>query len=128
VNGRLDGKRAGEIWTALGTAPCASQLDVNGRGWLQLFTASGERDARGMVEHGREALARSGEAGAATEYALIATVAGLACLDRGREALAWIDQGARRWARPGKHDAELRYLRSIAAGGRPKAGACHRQP
>jgi hypothetical protein len=127
VNGRLDAKQAREVWTAVNTGTCASRLDADARSWLELFAASAGRDARGMVEHGQAVLAKSAEPGVATEYALIATSAGLACLGRGAEALAWMDQGEPRWVRPGQRDAVLRYLRSVALGGAPRAGACRPQ-
>ena len=54
VNPYLPAPEAAKVWSAIRGARCASRLDAADRRWLELFEATGARDAERMAKTGSE--------------------------------------------------------------------------
>ncbi|HXZ48103.1 MAG TPA: fused MFS/spermidine synthase [Usitatibacter sp.] len=129
INPHLGKAAALEVWSHLATSACGRKLPEADRRWLDLFSAVAARDPDAMSAAGAAVLeARRGTHGPATEYAFIATVAGLVCRDRIAEANRYFDLGTHDWLSPGTAPIALRYLYAVAntppGASRPHGGIC----
>jgi len=99
------------VWTWLGASKCGKALPPEQRRWLDLFAAVAMRNAEGMATTGQELLLTvKGQRSEASEYALLATVTGLACIAEGPRARNFIDGAYQNWMRAGVRVVELSYL------------------
>jgi hypothetical protein len=86
-------------------------VSAQNRAWFDLFSAVAARDPDAMSADGAKLLeGMHGTASAASEYALLAAVAGYTCRGRTAEADKLFEGATHDWIRPGQHAVELRYL------------------
>ena len=116
LNPRVPPEDALAVWKWLGTSKCGRTLTVEQRQWIELFAAVAARDAQHMAVTGTAILDRTrGTRDESTEYAVMASAAGLLCEGEKDRAQAVLDAAYRNWIRSGDRQIEMRYLRAQAA-------------
>jgi spermidine synthase len=111
VNPHLPPAEAMRMWTWLGASKCGRALKPAERRWLELFAAVAMRDAQHMAITASALLDETkGLRSEMSEYALLAAVAGLACVAEGERARKLIDVAYQNWVRVNSRVVELRYL------------------
>lgn len=126
LNPGLSPAAAGGYWRAIAQGPCRKAMTPAQRAWVDLFAATGSRDAKAAASHARQVLALDRElTPPARAYATLAGVAGEIATGRRQEAALLLDQ-QRRHLRPAQMEAPwFRYLtfslavRSMAPGTAP---------
>lgn len=87
LNPGLSPPAAGRYWTSMANGPCRKGMSPVQRAWLDLFAATGRRDAAAAGEHGRKVLALDPDlTPQARAYATLAAVAGDVTAGRRKEA------------------------------------------
>ncbi|HUQ27861.1 MAG TPA: fused MFS/spermidine synthase [Usitatibacter sp.] len=120
MNPRLPPADAVEVWKWLVTSKCARTLKPEQLQWIELFAAVGIRDPQRMAIAGTAILDRSqGVRDESTEYAVVASAAGLLCIGEKERAQKLLDSAYLHWLRGTNRQVEIRYLQSQAA--RPAA-------
>src|SRR5207253_6717651 len=80
MNGHLPPRDALRLWAWLEQSKCGRTLTAEQKQWILLFAAVAMRDAEEMANAGPKLLERyKNGLSEATEYAFLASVAGLAC-------------------------------------------------
>jgi len=105
VVGTMSSARQKPLWDAALASPCVAQMTPSQRDWLQLFAASGARDAAAMSRLGQKLIADEG-AMTPRQWAFVVTATATALisqglLDAGRDVIVtnWkhLDQPTRDW-------------------------------
>jgi hypothetical protein len=106
---------AADMWRRIAASPCARRASEADRAWFSLFIAVAARDPDAMSAWGTKLLdGMRGAHSGASEYALLAALAGHACRGRTEDADQLFAKGTREWIRPGMHAVELRYLYALS--------------
>jgi predicted membrane-bound spermidine synthase len=108
TNPYLDPASATSLWRSVEATPCGRRLTPDERRWTDLFTAVAQRSAEGMAA-GRALLEKAGPPSEVTEFAWIASVAGLICRGEPERARILLEK-ADTWMRPNQRLSERRYL------------------
>lgn len=110
MNPHLPPREALRLWAWVEQSKCGRTLTAAQKQWLLLFGAVAMRDTAEMAQTGGVLLGEAkGVRSEATEYAFLATTAGLACEAEGNKARPLL-QGYNQWVRNDQHATELRFL------------------
>jgi hypothetical protein len=123
MNPHLPSEEALKVWTWLDTSRCGKALDADQRQWIVLFGSVAMRDARQMAVTGTALLDRlKGQRTDGSDYAFMASVAGLACLGEGERTRQLLQSAYEHWLRNDTRPTELRYIASqVRRGGKCSA-------
>ena len=116
LNPRLPPEAPMRVWRWLNDSKCGKALTPGQRQWLELFAAVAMRDAPHMAGVAAPLLELSkGNRSEVSEYAYLASVAGLVCTGENERARALLDTGWN-WVRTGLRPVDIRYLGALATG------------
>ena len=110
TNPYLDREEAKNVWRWISESSCGRKATPEERRWVELYHAVGARDAATMAVTGNALLqSHTGPATETSEFAFLATVAGLLCRGEPERARILLEQ-ATTWVRHGVRVMDQRYL------------------
>ncbi len=113
MNPHLPPDEAIKVWAWLDTSRCGKKLTDAQRQWMLLFGAVAMRDARQMATTGTALIeGLKNERTDATEYAFLASIAGLACQGDGARTKELLLTSYQYWLRKDARPTELRFVAS----------------
>jgi hypothetical protein len=113
----LPPRESEKLWSAVRSAPCASRMTHVDRAWLDLFEASGARDAQRMASLGVALSQGDALRDELRSYAIVAGATGLIATNRHVEAREFLAKASGRLPAALRTTPSMQLLRGFAARG-----------